>query len=131
MACMAKVNDKYIYARDLVSRLSRKYDARRGYIWDTIEDELNIDKGDGAIIDKEDAEHIESIIADGMANIAEFDGIKVKIPRGYYGPDENGIYTDRRGGQFALVQYGWKDSATICLESVHSKRIRTIELEIV
>lgn len=61
--------------------------------------------------------------------IAEFDGIKVKIPRGYH-PTENGTYMNGHGVEYALVAYGWKESQVICLETVYGYRhTRTIELE--
>ena len=62
---------------------------------------------------------------------AEFDGIKVKIPNGYRYNSETGMYMNGHGVEYQLVRYGWKENATICLETVYSKHVRTIELEIV
>lgn len=62
---------------------------------------------------------------------AVFDGITVKIPKGYNGPNENGYYMNGHGVEYALVRYGWKDDVTICLETVYSKHVRSVELEIV
>ncbi len=60
--------------------------------------------------------------------IAEFDGIKVKIPKGYR-KNENGYYQNGHGVEYALVSYGWKEDVVVCLETVYSKHVRTIELE--
>ena len=60
---------------------------------------------------------------------AVFNGINVKIPKGYKGPDEDGLYMNGHGVQYALVQYGFGESAEICLETVYSKHIRTVTLE--
>lgn len=60
-------------------------------------------------------------------NIAEFKGVKVKIPNGYRLNSE-GLYQNGHGVEYALVRYG---GTTICLETVYSKHVRTIELEIV
>ncbi len=62
---------------------------------------------------------------------AEFDGIKVKIPKGYHYESETGMYMNGHGVEYQLVRYGWKENTTICLETVYSKHVRTIELEIV
>lgn len=60
---------------------------------------------------------------------AEFDGIKVKIPKGYH-LTENGTYMNGHGVEYALVSYGWKTDQVICLETVNGYRhTRTIELE--
>ncbi len=61
--------------------------------------------------------------------IAEFKGVKVKIPKGYRGPDENGLYMNGHGVEYALVRYGSGESACICLETVYSKHVRTVVLE--
>lgn len=65
-----------------------------------------------------------------VGGIVEFGEYKAKLPRGFYGPDQDGLYTSSRNVKYALVQYGWKD-VTICLETVYSKRVKRIELEIV
>lgn len=59
---------------------------------------------------------------------ANFFGITVKIPKGYT-LDSNGFYINRHGVEYALVQYGRGEDAVICLETVYSKHVRTIELE--
>jgi hypothetical protein len=59
---------------------------------------------------------------------AEFEGTKVKIPKGYT-LDSYGYYMDRHGVEYALVEYGWKDERVICLETVYSKHVRTVPLE--
>ena len=59
---------------------------------------------------------------------AEFNGVKVRIPRGYK-LDSEGFYINGHGVEYALVQYGRGEEATICLETVYSKHVRTIELE--
>ncbi|MDD5952483.1 MAG: hypothetical protein PUC32_02335 [Oscillospiraceae bacterium] len=64
-----------------------------------------------------------------MEMTTTFNGKTVKIPRGYNGPDENGFYMNGHGIEYALVQYGWKDDAVICLEPVYSKHRRIVELE--
>lgn len=60
--------------------------------------------------------------------IADFYGIKVLIPNGYT-LDSNGFYINGHGVEYALVQYGRGEDATICLETVYSKHVRTIPLE--
>ena len=60
---------------------------------------------------------------------ATFNGKTVKIPRGYHGPNEDGFYMNGHGVEYALVQYGWKEDAVICLETVYAKHTRTLELE--
>lgn len=63
--------------------------------------------------------------------IAEFNGIKVKIPKGYNGPDKDGFYMNNHGVEYALVSYGWGEEQEICLETAYSRHVRTIRLEIV
>ena len=60
--------------------------------------------------------------------IAEFNGIKVKIPKGYM-LDSNGLYINGHGVEYALVQYGNDDETMICLETVYSRHVRTILLK--
>ena len=60
--------------------------------------------------------------------IAEFEGVKVKIPAGYK-PDGEGCYVDGHGVEYAIVQYGRGQEKVICLETVYSKHIRTIQLK--
>lgn len=62
--------------------------------------------------------------------IAEFKGKKVRIPKGYRLTDD-GTYMNGHGVEYALVQYGWEDDISICLETIYSKHVRTIELEII
>ena len=59
---------------------------------------------------------------------ATFEGIRVEIPKGYK-LDSNGYYINGHGVEYALVQYGRGDEATICLETVYSRHVRTIELK--
>ena len=61
---------------------------------------------------------------------ADFFGIKVKIPSGYV-PDDDGIYIDRHGIEYELVQYGRGEEAIIVLETIYSKHMKTIVLEVV
>lgn len=63
------------------------------------------------------------------ATTATFKGRTVKIPKGYRGPDEDGFYMNGHGVQYALVQYGFGEGSVICLETVYSKHVQTIELE--
>lgn len=60
--------------------------------------------------------------------VAEFDGIKVKIPNGYVHCG-NGIYMNGHGVEYGLVSYGRGKDAVICLETIYSKHTRTIKLE--
>lgn len=60
---------------------------------------------------------------------AEFNGIKVKIPRGYNGPNEDGFYMNGHGVEYALVSYGSGEDKEICLETVYSDHVRTVPLE--
>lgn len=62
--------------------------------------------------------------------IVDFDGIKVRIPRGYT-QTEIGTFMNGHGVEYALVLYGWKDCVTVCLETIYSKHVRTIEVETV
>ena len=62
---------------------------------------------------------------------AEFDGVKVKIPHGYHYDSETGRYMDGHGVEYQLVRYGRKENSTICLETVYSKHVRTVELDVV
>lgn len=59
--------------------------------------------------------------------VIEFCGIKVKIPKGYTQNSE-GFFVDRHGVEYALVKYGADDAATICLETIYSKHVRTVML---
>ena len=65
----------------------------------------------------------------GNIMVAEFNGLLVKIPKGYR-PAEDGLYVDGHGVEYALVQYGSGDDLTICLETVYSKHVRTVPLEL-
>ena len=60
--------------------------------------------------------------------IAEFDGIKVKIPMGYK-LTEDGLYVNGHGVEYQLIQYGWRDDTEIYLEAVSGKYDRRILLE--
>ncbi len=60
---------------------------------------------------------------------ATFNGKVFKIPRGYKGPNEDGFYTNGHGVEYALVQYGRGEEAVVCLETVYSRHVRTVELE--
>lgn len=60
---------------------------------------------------------------------ATFNGKTVKIPKGYKGPTEDGFYMNGHGVEYALVQYGSGEDATVCLETVYSRHVRTVELE--
>lgn len=60
--------------------------------------------------------------------VAEFNGLLVKIPKGYK-QKEDGLFVNGHGVEYALVQYGQNDELTICLETVYSKHVRTIPLE--
>lgn len=55
-------------------------------------------------------------------------GELVKIPKGYH-EDSNGYFINGHGVEYAPVQYGWGEDKVICLETVFSNHIRTIELE--
>ena len=59
---------------------------------------------------------------------AIFDGIEVLIPKGYE-LDSEGNYIDGHGVEYALVQYGKGNETIICLETIYSKHVRTIELK--
>ena len=61
--------------------------------------------------------------------IVEFDGKKVRIPRGYT-KTEDGTFINCHGVEYQLVSYGWKDSVTVCLETIYSKHIRTVKVEV-
>lgn len=56
-------------------------------------------------------------------------GKTVIIPNGYSGPDEDGEYIDGHGVSYALVKYGSGEDAVICLETVYSRHVRTVELK--
>lgn len=59
---------------------------------------------------------------------ADFFGVKVKIPAGYE-LDSYGFYINGHGVEYTLVEYGSGEGATICLETVYSRHVRTIPLE--
>lgn len=60
--------------------------------------------------------------------IAEFDGIKVKIPRGYT-PIGNGIYMDGHGVEYGLVQYGRDKDDPIYLEAISDRYDRRVPVK--
>lgn len=57
--------------------------------------------------------------------IKEFFGQKVKIPNGYNEVEE-GIFVNNHGVEYQVVRYGGEQ---ICLETIYSKHVRTVELE--
>ena len=59
-----------------------------------------------------------------------FKGRKVHIPDSYHLVDD-GIFRDRRGVEYTIVQYGSDDAVAICLETIYSKHVKTIELDII
>lgn len=61
---------------------------------------------------------------------ALFDGIKVKIPKGFRDCGD-GIYINGHGVEYGIVSYSWgkDEDETICLETICSKHVRTIVLE--
>lgn len=61
---------------------------------------------------------------------AEFEGVKVRIPNGYT-PDGDGVYVDGHGVEYGIFQYNMGDEAVIVLETIYSKHMRTIVLEVV
>lgn len=60
--------------------------------------------------------------------IVNFEGMKVKIPKGYTKTDE-GTFINGHGVEYALVQYGAGDCITVCLETIYSKYVRSVEVE--
>lgn len=58
---------KMIYCRDAVKKLDRKYRARSAWIWEVIEDEFNLDRGDGALLTQEECEILEAVVSDYMS----------------------------------------------------------------
>ena len=54
---------------------------------------------------------------------------KVKLPMGYTGPNENGYYVNGHGVEYTIVSYGQGENEVVCLETVYSRHIRTVELE--
>lgn len=58
---------KMVRACVFVQKMKRKYGARPIWVWDMIEDELNYDKGDGALLDEEEAAYIESLVVEGLS----------------------------------------------------------------
>lgn len=63
-----------------------------------------------------------------MTKVKAF-GKVVLIPKGYSASDEDGIYINGHGVEYALVRYGSGDEAVICLETVYARHVRTVELE--
>lgn len=61
--------------------------------------------------------------------VADFNGVKVRIPNGYHYDEETGLYMNGHGVQYQIVKYGWKDDVSYYLETVYSKHVRTIPLE--
>ena len=59
---------------------------------------------------------------------ATFNGVEVKIPKGYT-LDSEGNYINNHGVEYALVEYGFGEDTVICLETIYSKHVRTIVLE--
>lgn len=62
--------------------------------------------------------------------IAAFNGVRVRIPKGYRQTDDS-TFINGHGVEYALVSYGEGDAKTICLETIYSKHTRTIELEVI
>lgn len=63
-----------------------------------------------------------------MKMLADFFGTKVVIPKGYH-IDSNGNYINNHGVEYQLVEYGRGKDSVICLETIYSKHVRTIELK--
>ena len=62
--------------------------------------------------------------------IVDFEGMKIRIPREYTKTDE-WTFINGHGVEYALVQYGAGDCITVCLETIYSKYIRSIEVEVI
>ena len=62
--------------------------------------------------------------------IVDFEGMKIRIPRGYT-KTEDGTFMNGHGVEYGLVIYGAGDCITVCLETIYSKHVRTIEVEAV
>ena len=60
--------------------------------------------------------------------IVEFEGVKVRIPRGY-ARTEDGTFVNGHGVEYGIVVYGRGSETIICLETIYSKHVRTIRLE--
>ncbi len=54
---------------------------------------------------------------------------RVRLPRGYKGPNESGYYVNGHGVEYTIVKYGQGEGSVICLETVYSRHVRTVELE--
>ena len=55
------------------------------------------------------------------------DGTKLRIPKGYHETEE-GVFINGHGVEYGVVEYG---KGIYCLETIYSKYVRTVELEIV
>ena len=57
------------------------------------------------------------------------DGTKLRIPKGYRpDPEDADVFVNGHGVEYGVVEYG---KGIYCLETIYSKYVRTIELEIV
>lgn len=62
--------------------------------------------------------------------VVNFEGLNIRIPKGYT-RTEDGTFINGHGVEYGLVQYGTGDYITVCLETIYSKHVRTIKVEIV
>lgn len=57
-----KIRTEYIKASSMVQRLSKKYKVNPVWIWDLLEEEFNIQKGTGGVVNQNEINEIENII---------------------------------------------------------------------
>ena len=62
--------------------------------------------------------------------VVDFEGMKVSIPKGYI-MTEDGTFMNGHGVEYGLVVYGAGECITVCLETIYSKHVRTVEVECV
>lgn len=59
--------ERYRYARDVVARFARKYNVRRLWLWQVLEDTINCDKGQGYLMDPDEIELFQAEIEELLA----------------------------------------------------------------
>lgn len=61
-----KIRTEYVKASYAVHKLSKKYKVNPAWIWDLLEEEFNIQKGIGGVVNQSEINEIESIVKNNI-----------------------------------------------------------------
>jgi hypothetical protein len=61
----------------------------------------------------------------------DFDGVKVRIPKGYHETDVTGLYVNNHGVEYGIIKYGRDAEAGYYLEAISDTYSRMVKCEVI